>query len=41
MNAICVFTNNFNKNTSGYVEFKETNRGLQIKISISVIEDYK
>ena len=37
MNAICVFTNNIHKNTSGYVEFKETNRGLQIKISISGI----
>ena len=41
MNAICVFTNNVNKNTSGYVEFKETNRGLQIKILISGISPGK
>ena len=35
MNAICVFTNNMNKKINGNVFFKETQEGLQIKISIS------
>ena len=37
MNAICVFTNNMNKKINSNVFFKETQRGLQIKISISGI----
>lgn len=41
MNAICVFTNNINKKISGKVFFKETQRGLQIKISISGISPGK
>ena len=41
MNAICVFTNNMNKKTKGSVFFKETQRGLQIKISISGISPGK
>ena len=35
MSAICVFTNNINNKIKGNVIFKETLRGLQIKISIS------
>ena len=35
MSAICVFTNNINNKIKGKVIFKETLRGLQIKISIS------
>ena len=34
MSAICVFTNNANKKISGNVVFKETKRGLQIKINM-------
>ena len=41
MNAICVFTNNMNKKIKGNVFFKETQRGLQIKISISGISPGK
>ena len=41
MNAICVFTNNMNKKIKGHVFFKETQRGLQIKISISGISPGK
>ena len=41
MNAICVFTNNMNKKINGNVFFKETQRGLQIKISISGISPGK
>ena len=41
MNAICVFTNNMNKKINGTVFFKETQRGLQIKISISGISPGK
>ena len=37
MSAICVFTNNMNKKISGKVVFKETKRGLQIKINMSGI----
>ena len=37
MSAICVFTNNMNKKISGTVIFKETKRGLQIKINMSGI----
>ena len=32
MNAICVFTNNSVKSIKGYVTFKPTLRGLQIKV---------
>ena len=35
MSAICVFTNNINNKIKGEVNFKETLRGLKIKISIS------
>ena len=37
MSAICVFTNNMNKKITGKVVFKETKRGLQIKINMSGI----
>ena len=37
MIAICVFTNNMNKKITGKVVFKETKRGLQIKINMSGI----
>ena len=41
MSAICVFTNNINKNISGKTIFTETKRGLQIKINISGISPGK
>ena len=37
MSAICVFTNNMNKKITGKIVFKETKRGLQIKINMSGI----
>ena len=41
MSAVCVFTNNANKNILGKVVFTETKRGLQIKINISGISPGK
>ena len=41
MNAICVFTNNIDKKIKGYVLFKNTKRGLQIRISIEGISPGK
>ena len=41
MNAICIFTNNINKNIKGSVVFKPTLRGLQIKIKMEGLKSGK